>query len=38
VLKNLPAMQPGEHMGRKVRSRFVLPVNIRWVYLVAQRL
>jgi protein TonB len=29
VLKNLPAMQPGEHMGRKVRSRFVLPVNIR---------
>ena len=29
VLKNLPEMQPGEHMGKKVRSRFVLPVNIR---------
>ena len=29
VLRNLPVMQPGEHMGKKVRSRFILPVNIR---------
>lgn len=29
VLRNLPVMQPGEHMGKKVCSRFTLPVNIR---------
>ena len=29
VIQNLPTMQPGEAMGKKVRSRFVIPINIK---------